>query len=84
MLFFILEFCPEHNINTFRDINLQPLFKRLFEEHPSVLPILLFKNQILHIKMPFFTKFKEKDPNKTGDFSIPFIVSVCSRNHGIL
>ena len=37
--FLILKNCPE----TIRDINLQPFSnKRLFGEHPSVLPILLF------------------------------------------
>ena len=40
--FVILEFCAEHNINTIRDIDLQPLLNnRIFEEHPSFLPILL-------------------------------------------
>ena len=35
--FAILNFCPELNINTIRDINLQPfLNKHLFGEHPSV------------------------------------------------
>ena len=41
--FVMLKFCQEHNINTIRDINLQPFSnKHLFREHPSVLPILLF------------------------------------------
>ena len=41
--FVILKFCPEHNINTTRDINLQPFSnKYIFGEHPSVLLILLF------------------------------------------
>ena len=34
-------FVPEHNINTMRDITLQPFSnKRLFGEHPLVLAIL--------------------------------------------
>ena len=41
--FVILNFCPEHNINTIRDTNLPPFTnKRLFGAHSSVLPILLF------------------------------------------
>ena len=40
--FVILKFCPEHNINTIRDINLQPFSNKcLFGEHPSVSPIFL-------------------------------------------
>ena len=39
-------FCPEHNINIVRDINLQPfLNKHLFGEHLMVLPILLFSEK---------------------------------------
>ena len=49
--FLILKICPEHNINTIRDINLQPFSnKHLFGEHPirfyqfSCLLLAAFKN----------------------------------------
>ena len=38
----ILKFYPEHNINTFEDINMQPFWnKLLFGENPLFLPILM-------------------------------------------
>ena len=42
-LCYIVEFCPEKNINTIRDITLQPLsvYPRVFEVHLSFLLILL-------------------------------------------
>ena len=47
---YILKFCLGHNINTIRDINLQLfLNKRLFGEHPLVIPILLFSATFSYI-----------------------------------
>ena len=44
---FEFKFCPEYNIKTTSDINLQPfLNKPFFGEHPSVLQILLFFQKI--------------------------------------
>ena len=41
-------FCPEHNMNIIKDINLQPFSnKQLFGEHPSVLQILLLSISVL-------------------------------------
>ena len=46
--FVILKFCPEHNINTFRDINLQPFSnKPLFGE----LILLFYKVRLKQIDM---------------------------------
>ena len=43
--FVILEFCPEHNINTIRNMNLQPLANnRIFGEHLWFLPNLLISD----------------------------------------
>ena len=40
MPFVILKFCQKHNINTFGDINLQPVSNNcIFGEHVSFLPI---------------------------------------------
>ena len=48
LAFLILEICPEHDINTIRDINLQPFsYKRLFGEHP--IPFYQFSCLLLEV-----------------------------------